>query len=46
MVSEMNRLAKHNEYLLMQDRARAYTAKLTIKLMKDKKQLGALEPHY
>ena len=42
----MNRLAKHNEYLFMQEGARAYTAKLTTELMKGKKQLGVLEPHY
>ena len=38
MISEMNRLAKHNEYLFMQDRARAHTAKLTLEMLKDKKQ--------
>ena len=38
MVPEMNRLAKHNEYLFMQDGARAHTAKLTLEMLKDKKQ--------
>ena len=30
----------------MQDRARAPTAKLTLEMLKDKKQLRLLEPHY
>ena len=37
MISEMNRLAKHNEYLFKQDGARAYTAKLILEMLKDKK---------
>lgn len=37
MISEMNRLVKHNEYLFKQDGARAYTAKLTLEMLKDKK---------
>ena len=34
----MNRFAKHNEYLFMQDRARAHTGKLTLEMLKDKKK--------
>ena len=34
----MNRLAKYNNYLLMQDGARAHTAKLTLEMLKDKKK--------
>ena len=36
MISEMNRLVKQNEYLVMQCWARAHTAKLD--MLKDKKQ--------
>ena len=46
MIPEMNRLAKHNKCLFMQDRARAYTAKLPLEMLKDKKQLRFLEHHY
>lgn len=35
----MNRLEKHDEYLFMQDRARARTTKLTFEILKEKKQL-------
>ena len=45
MIPEMNRLAKHNEYSFKQDRSRAHTAKLTLVMLKDKKQLRSLEPH-
>ena len=38
MNSEMNRLVKQNEYLFMQCWARGHTAKLTLKMLKDKKQ--------
>ena len=38
-IPEMNRLAKHNEYLFMEDGARAHTAKLTFEMLKHKKQL-------
>ena len=38
MISETDTMAKHNEYLLMQDLARAHTAKLTLEMLKDKKQ--------
>ena len=41
MIPEMNKLAKHNEYLFLQD-----TAKLTLEMLKDKKQLRLLEPHH
>ena len=44
MIPEKNRLIKHNEYLFMQDRARAHTTKLTLEMLKDKKQLQLLEP--
>ena len=30
----------------MKDRARAYTAKVILEVMKDKKQLRLLEPHH
>ena len=46
MTPEMNRLAKHNEDLFMQDGARAHTAKLTVKILKGKKQLRLLEPYH
>ena len=39
MIPEMNRLPKQNEYLFMQDISRAHTAKLTLEMLKDKKQL-------
>lgn len=39
-------MTKHNEYLLMQDGPRSHTAKLTLEMMKDKKQLQLLEPHH
>ena len=42
----MNRLAKHNEYLFMQEGARTHTAKLTLEMMKDKKQFRLLQPHH
>ena len=45
MIPEMNKLAKHNEYLFMQDGARAHTAKLTLKMLKDKSP-KLLEPHH
>ena len=38
MIPETNRLAKHNKYLFMQDGATAHTAKLTLKMLKDKKR--------
>ena len=38
MIPEMNRLEKHKEYLFMQDGARAHTAKLTLEMLKGKKQ--------
>ena len=38
MIPETNRLAKHNKYLFMQDGAAAHTAKLTLKMLKDKKR--------
>ena len=41
----MGRLAKHNEYLFLKDGARAHTAKLTLEILKDKKQRRLLEPH-
>ena len=39
MIPEINRLAKHNEYLFMHGRAQAHTTKFTVELLKDKKQL-------
>ena len=38
IISEIDTMAKHNEYLFMQDLARAHTAKLTLEMLKDKKQ--------
>ena len=38
MISEIDTMAKHNEYLFTQDLARAHTAKLTLEILKDKKQ--------
>ena len=46
MIPQLGRLAKHNEYLSMKDRARAHTAKLTLEILKNKKQLRLLEPHH
>ena len=43
MILEMNRLAKHNEYLFMQDGARAHIAKFTLEILKDKKKLRLRE---
>ena len=45
MIPEVNRFVKHNEYLLMQDGAKAHTAKLTPEMLKDKKQFRLLEPY-
>ena len=38
MIPKKNRLAKHNDYLFMQDGARTHTAKLESELLKDRKQ--------
>ena len=38
LIFEMNRQVKQNEYLLMQGWARAHKAKLTLDMLKDKKQ--------
>ena len=47
MIPKMNRLAKHDEYLLiMQDGARAYISKLTLEMLKDKKQLQFLRHNH
>ena len=43
MITKMNRLAKDNECLFMQDRARAHTAKLILEILKDKKHFRLLE---
>ena len=45
MILEMNRLANHNEYLFMQDGARAPIVKLNLEILKDNKQLQLMEPH-
>ena len=45
MVPEMSSLVKHDEELFMQDEARAHPAKLTLEILKDKKQLRLMEPH-
>ena len=39
MVSEMQTLSENNEYLFVQDGARAHAAKLTLETMKDMKQI-------
>ena len=45
----MNSLAKNNEYLFIQDETRAHTAKLTLEMLKDKKNVittaASLAPH-
>ena len=46
MIPKKNRLAKHNDYLFMQDGARTHTPKLASELLKDRKQLPLLEPHH
>ena len=42
----MKGLAKHHEFLFMQDRSRIHTAKLTHETLKEKKQHRLLEPHH
>ena len=37
-ISEMNRLVKQNEYLIIQWWARAHTAKVTLDMLKDRRQ--------
>ena len=44
MIPEMDRLAKRQPYLFMQDGARAHTAKLTLNMMHQEKHLNLLEP--
>ena len=47
LIFEMNRQVKQNEYLFMQGWARAHKAKLTLDMLKDKKQEPKLlEPHH
>ena len=47
MIPEKNRLAKHNEYFLFaHDRARAHSTKLTLEMLKDKKQPWLLVPRH
>ena len=46
MIHEMNRQAKHNEYLFIQDGVRVHTAKLILEMLQCKKQLRLLEPHH
>ena len=46
MIPEVNRLAKYNKYLLMQDGARAHTAKLILEMLIDKKKFLLLQPHH
>ena len=46
MIPDMNRLAKHNQYLFMQKGARARTAELTVEMLKHKKQVRLLEPRH
>ena len=46
MIPKMNRLAKYNKYLFMQDGARTHTAKLTLEMLKEKKELRLLEHHH
>ena len=42
----MNRLAKKEEYLFMQDRARSHTAKLSVAMLDKQKHLKLLRPEY
>ena len=44
MIPDMNRLAKHNQYLFMQNGARAHTSKLTAEMLKHKKQVDYWSP--
>lgn len=44
VIPEVNRLAKYN--LLMQDGARAHTAKLILEMLKNKKKVLLLQPHH
>ena len=46
IIPEMNKLTRYNDYLLMQGGDRGHTAKLTLEMLKDKKQLRLLEPHH
>ena len=46
MIPQMNRLAKHNKYLFMQDGAGAHTDKPILEMLKGKKQLRLMEPHH
>lgn len=45
MIPELNRLAKHNEYLFMQNGARTPTVKLTLEMLKDRSP-KLREPHH
>ena len=45
MIPELNRLAKHNEYLFMQNEARTHTVKLTLEMLKDRSP-KLREPHH
>jgi hypothetical protein len=45
MIPEMNKLVKgKNKYLFMQDGARAHTARISLEMLRDEKQLQLLEP--
>ena len=46
MISKMKTLVKHIGYSFMQDGARAHIAKLTLEMLKDKKQLQLVESHH
>ena len=44
MIPQMNKLAAGNDYLFMQDGARAHTAKLSVDMLHNQNQLVLLEP--
>ena len=46
LIPQMNRLAKRQEYLFMQDGARSHTARLTVTMLDKQKQLKLLKPEY
>ena len=46
MIPEVNRLAKHNEYLFMQNAGRAHLTKITLEMLKYKKEIRLLKPHH
>ena len=45
MIPQMNRLTRGEDYVFMEDGARAHTAQLTLKHLGKRKHLNLLEPH-